>query len=62
MIFGIFPDLGVWTGAMEQLVYTCGVLVIGAGVVRGASLVLLNGVRCWTRIRVLGRSHQTQEK
>ncbi|MCY1462149.1 hypothetical protein D9M71_798910 [compost metagenome] len=57
-----FPDLGVWTVAMEQLVFTCLTLVMCAGVCRGLSLVLLYCVRGWTRLRVAGLAQKTGRK
>lgn len=62
MIFGVFPDLGAWTSAIEQFVYICGVLVIGAGVARVLSLTVLFSVRGWCFVRVFFRSKKPVRK
>lgn len=51
MIFGRFVDLGVWTGAIESLVFTCGVLLLLACLIRLAAKVALYAVRAGVRLK-----------
>ena len=51
MIFGRFLDLGVWTGAMESLVFTRGVLLLLACLLRLAVKVALYAVRAGARLK-----------
>lgn len=51
MIFGRFVDLGVWTGAIESLVFTCGVLLLLACLIRLAAMVALYAVCAGVRLK-----------
>lgn len=62
MMYGWFPDLGVWSAALEQLVFTCLNLVVVAGLARGVALVALYGVRSWHWLQVAGRAQKTGRK
>ena len=51
MIFGRFVDLGVWTGAIESLVFTLGILLLLACLIRLAAKVALYAVRAGVRLK-----------
>lgn len=53
MIFGRFIDLGVWTGAIESLVFTCGVLLLLACLIRLVARIALYAVRALVRLKAM---------
>ena len=55
MIFGRFIDLGVWTGAIESLVFTLGILLLLACLIRLAAMVALYAVRAGVRLKGMGK-------
>ena len=56
MIFGRFVDLGVWTGAIESLVFTCGVLLLAACAIRLVAKIALYAVRAGVRLKRIARA------
>ncbi|AYC31603.1 hypothetical protein D3880_03980 [Pseudomonas cavernae] len=59
MIFARFWDFGIWTGAIESLVFTCGILVLLASGVRVAAMVSLLTVRALVRVREMGKARES---
>lgn len=56
MIFGRFIDLGIWTGAMEALVLTLGILLLAACMVRLMVKVALYALRAVVRLKRIGKA------